>query len=87
MAQFPTTELLKAFLGSQSRQPLTEELTESSPLIELGVIDSVVVVALASFVEEQFSVCVPDEGIPIAELRDLRTLGAWVQSLAAAETR
>jgi acyl carrier protein len=83
MSSPPLTQLLGEFLLSQSRQPLVEELTDCSPLLDLGIVDSVVVVALASFIEEELAVRVPDEGIPVAKLASLRTLAAWVRELPA----
>lgn len=87
MTQSLVIQRLLEFIVLHSRQPLTAPLTETSQLIELGIIDSVVVLALANFIEEEFSVLVPDEGIPVAKLTDLQTLAAWLDSLPTTAER
>jgi acyl carrier protein len=59
-----------------------EGLDENTPLLEWGIINSLAMVELISFLEEQFSVRVPDSEIKPANFESLQKIAAMVTSLA-----
>ncbi len=58
-----------------SDQPLTEDLD----LIEKGVIDSMSLLRLVSFMEEQCQITVQDEDLVLGNFRSLKAIRAFVQ--------
>lgn len=59
-----------------SDQPLTEDLD----LIEKGVIDSMSLLRLVSFMEEQCQITVQDEDLVLGNFRSLKAIRAFVRS-------
>lgn len=57
-------------------------LDENTPLLEWGVINSLAMVGLISFIEEQFHVQVPDSEIKPASFESLQKIAAMVTKLA-----
>jgi acyl carrier protein len=57
------------------------ELTADTPLLEWGVLDSLSVVELMTFVEQRFGITVPPEQISAPNLQSLTTLSALVLRL------
>ncbi len=60
------TEAVRVFVEKELAQPIgSGELTDSTNLIELQIIDSMGVMKLIAFVEEKFSVTIrPDDLMP-----------------------
>jgi acyl carrier protein len=58
-----------------------EEIADDTALIVDGVLDSISIVSLFAFVEEDLGLSVPEELVPIDELENLTTLSAWVSTL------
>lgn len=60
-----------------------EEIEDDTALIADGVLDSISIVSLFAFLEEELGLTVPTESVPIEELESLATMSAWVHSLSS----
>lgn len=69
------TTFIREELLYDSHQPLTEDLD----LIEKGVIDSMSLLRLVSFMEEQCQITVQDEDLVLGNFRSLKAIQAFVQ--------
>ena len=61
----------------------TSELDRHTPLLELGVIDSLALTDVLGFVEEEFDLTVPASELTPENLRDLESIGALLARLEA----
>jgi len=57
------------------------ELESQTPLLAWGLLDSLSVAELVTFIEERFSVTVPAEQVTAANLETLEAMSRWVASL------
>jgi clorobiocin biosynthesis protein CloN5 len=62
-----------------------QALTETSPLLELGILTSMNTAILLAFIREQFEVAVPPMAITAGNFRDLRSISSMVGDLLSAE--
>lgn len=60
------------------------DLDEDTPLLELGVIDSLAMVGLLAFLRERFGVVVPDREVSPRNFQSLAALRRLVERLIAA---
>ena len=56
------------------------EIAETDSLLERGIIDSMGVMELVSFIESEFGVTVGDEDVTEQNIGSLRAIGAFVAS-------
>ena len=72
-----TTKILREFLAREfpKQAPAIARLTPESPLADLGVLDSLGVLSLATFIEARWKVKVP-----------AKAYKAWFKTLRTAET-
>ena len=83
-----TIELLRAFLSTELSidvDILTSGANED--LIGLGLIDSLAVLKLVSFMEERFDIRVLDEDISARNFRSLATMEAFVEFKCAEHSK
>lgn len=59
------------------------DLDEHTPLLEYGVIDSITMVSVLSFIRDQFGVEVRSDEITASNFRDVMCLASMVEALAA----
>ena len=78
------TEELHAFISRQVLEGEDLGLTATTPLLELGILNSMEVLSLIAFVESRFKVVVPPEQILADNFKDLQTIAALVASLGGA---
>jgi clorobiocin biosynthesis protein CloN5 len=76
-----TIEALRAFIERRNLDGRAT-LSEDTPLLEWGVLDSLGLAELTAFVEERFGLAVPIEAITPDNFRDLRAIAALLRDLA-----
>lgn len=59
------------------------DLNPDTPLLKLGVIDSMSLVGLVAHLERTFHVSISEDELKPANLRDLRSMAAMVERLAS----
>ena len=69
---------LRQFVLQEILEGETQELDEKTPLLSLGVIDSLSLLRLLGFIEEEFGVGVQIESLDLDCLRDLDSLARLV---------
>jgi clorobiocin biosynthesis protein CloN5 len=57
------------------------EVDADTPLIDRGLLDSLSLLQLMLFIEEQSGVHVPDDEVTLENFRSVRSIGAMVQRL------
>jgi len=72
---------LREFVAREFLHGKDEGLNATTPLIELGVIDSVAIVVLSDFVWKQFGVRIPNADLKPSNLATLETIAAMVSRL------
>ena len=65
---------------------MTEPITETSPLLALGVLDSLHTAMLLNFIRAEFGVAVPPLAIEFENFKDPRSIAALVGRLLAEST-
>lgn len=59
-------------------------LDEDQDLLNAGIIDSLGILRLVSFIEEQFGVQVPDEDVVFENFQSIRAMSAYIAQRKAA---
>lgn len=72
LLDFVKTELLH---GRKS------DLSSTEDLLSNGTIDSLGILRLVSFIEDQFGIQVPDEGVVYENFHSVRTLAGYLETL------
>jgi peptidyl carrier protein len=80
-----TEKLLSFIRSSFLPDELKAEFDEDTPLLELGVIDSLNAARLLNFISREVGVTVPTSLIEADNFRSVRRLSAMVGSLAVPE--
>lgn len=81
------TERLRAFIVDELKWSGSPDiLTDDYALIENGVVDSLGIFQLVSFVERELGVAVADEELILENFGTLRTISALVEAKLPAET-
>jgi acyl carrier protein len=68
--------ILKEFLPGEN----PDELTEATPLISGGILDSLATIKLVAFLEEQFKITVEAHEADVEHLNTLSDIAKFVQS-------
>ena len=68
--------ILKEFLPGEN----PDELTETTPLISGGILDSLATIKLVAFLEEQFKITVEAHEADVEHLNTLTDIAKFVQS-------
>lgn len=69
---------LKAFLSDEFLDGQGEDLEGDTPLLELGIIDSVALVAISGFLEDEFGVELLEEDMTPTNFESLNKLSQMV---------
>lgn len=73
--------LLKQFIESKLvSNKAYQNLSESDPLLTTGIIDSLGIVKLLTFIKDQFSVTIEDEDITPENFATIDAISALIQS-------
>jgi acyl carrier protein len=81
MSEKPTesiTDVLKEFISQELAYGEDLKVEEHSDLLEKGIIDSVSLVRLVSFLEERYNIEIQDEDLIPTSFRSPRTIEALV---------
>lgn len=84
MTQIDIQNRVRDFVVNELLQGQDRGLDESTPLLDWGIIDSLSLMTLVSYLEDQFSVRVPDEDIGPDNFGTLKAVGAMVVRLKEA---
>jgi acyl carrier protein len=78
--EYGVTETIRRFLTERAWLTDSAEVSESDSLLEKGVIDSVTMVELVSFIEQTFEIRIQDEELMPENFDSLAAIGAFVAS-------
>ena len=70
---------IKEYIRKELMNDPTSELNESENLLATGIIDSLGILRLVSFVEEQFDFEVPDEDVTIDNFQSVQSISDYVK--------
>ena len=80
MSTTPVNHLLRQFIMRQFSQASTRALADEDPLLESGIVDSLGVLDLVSFIETEFKVSVADEDLVPEYFNSIGSITAYVQN-------
>ena len=72
--------VLKEYIREELMNGSSGELDESENLLAAGIIDSLGILRLVSFVEEKFGIEVPDEDVTIDNFQSVKSMSDYVAS-------
>jgi acyl carrier protein len=72
--------VIKEYIREELMNGSNGELDESENLLAAGVIDSLGILRLVSFVEEKFGIEVPDEDVTIDNFQSVKAMSDYVAS-------
>jgi acyl carrier protein len=75
---------LREFVAREFLHGKDDGLDAATPLIELGIIDSVAIVVLSDFVLRRFGVTIPNAELKPSNLATLQTIASMVNRLRQA---
>jgi acyl carrier protein len=78
MAVHPVTERIRAYLSERFPAARSRHLAESEPLLANGILDSLGVLDLVSFLEAEFQITVIDDDLLPENFESLQRLTAFV---------
>ena len=70
--------VLKDYIREELMNGTNSELDESENLLAAGIIDSLGILRLVSFVEEKFGIEVPDEDVTIDNFQSVKSMSDYV---------
>lgn len=83
----PVYNQLKNFIANQILFDQDEGLDASTPLLELGLIDSLTLLSLITFVEEHYSISIPIEKVVPKNFENLEVLTSMVAEVIAEQVQ
>ncbi|MCA9942702.1 MAG: acyl carrier protein [Anaerolineales bacterium] len=72
--------VLKEYIREELMNGSNGELDEAENLLAAGIIDSLGILRLVSFVEEKFGIEVPDEDVTIDNFQSVKSMSDYVAS-------
>ncbi|RUQ94628.1 acyl carrier protein [Legionella septentrionalis] len=82
MQYYDISQKLMNFINSALLNDVNSGLTEDSPLLELGVINSLQTIQLVVFIKKEFNCLIPDEEINLDNFRSVKSLANLILSCA-----
>ncbi len=73
-----TSVVLKEYIREELMNGSNGELDEGENLLAAGIIDSLGILRLVSFVEEKFGIEVPDEDVTIDNFQSVKSMSDYV---------
>ncbi len=70
--------VLKEYIREELMNCSSNELDEAENLLAAGIIDSLGILRLVSFVEEKFGIEVPDEDVTIDNFQSVKSMSDYV---------
>lgn len=86
MSKISPLQVLTTYIAQEVLEGNDVGLRSDTPLLEIGVLNSLEVMRLVSFIERRFAVLVPPEKIQASELRDLSAISQMVTDLMNASS-
>ncbi len=83
MGQSGVIQGLKEYVAKELLEGQDIGLDETTPLLEWGVINSIEMARLVTFIENRWSVSVPEEMIVIQHFKSIESIAALVDRLAS----
>jgi len=81
MPTYDVKDVLKNYLHEELEDNSgTVEVREEDNLLANGIIDSLGVLKLVSFIEHQFNVQIPDEEVTIRNFRSLKDIASYLET-------
>ena len=75
-------EDIKAYIAEEILDgEYSSELDEKTPLLELGVLNSMEITNLISYIQTKYGVRVPNDGIVPDNFQDIRAITQFIESL------
>lgn len=78
---------VRSFVDSELLDGQASEVTDTTPLLELGIVDSISIVSVVAFIEEDLGISVPEGNIHPRYLADVLSIRRLIASLDAARRR
>ena len=75
---------LKHFIAAELMYAEDDDLSSDEPLLGSGIVDSLGIIRLVSYIEEEFGVVVPEEELVPDHFQTVSRLAAFVERLQAA---
>lgn len=75
-----TATILNEYIQERWMNGSGHDLDESQDLLATGVIDSLGILQLVTYIEEKFSLQVPDEDVTIENFHSLKAMTAYLAS-------
>ncbi len=75
---------LKHFIAAELMYAEDDDLSSDEPLLGSGIVDSLGIMRLVSYIEEEFGVVVPEEELVPDHFQTVSRLAAFVERLQAA---
>jgi len=79
-----TTRILDYTRQKLAPPELVSEIDETSPLLEMGILDSLKTAMLLNFIREELGVRVPPMMMEFANFKDISSIAAMVRQLLSA---
>ncbi|MBJ6766062.1 acyl carrier protein [Myxococcaceae bacterium JPH2] len=77
---------LTRYVAHEILEDSAEDLTPSTPLLELGILNSLETARMMGFVEKQFGITVPADAMKVENLQTLSAIADMVWACARART-
>ncbi|NEQ66985.1 MAG: acyl carrier protein [Symploca sp. SIO2D2] len=75
------SEEVASFIAQEMLEADGENISASTPLLELGILDSLSLVSLIAFLETHFGVRVPDDCVTPENFKNLHAIAVLVNKL------
>lgn len=79
-----TIDALVTYIGREFLSGQRDGLDAETPLLEWNVLDSLSMMSLIAFIEERWSIAIPDEYVLPENFQDIRSISRLVHDLGAA---
>ena len=76
----PVSHEVRQFIVSHFPQARTRALSDDDPLLENGIIDSLGVIDIVSFIEAEFRVTVADEELVPDHFQNIGRIAAYIEN-------
>ncbi|MFY1824604.1 acyl carrier protein [Myxococcus fulvus] len=78
---------LTRYIAEEILEGEAEELLPSTPLLELGILNSLETARMMSFIEKQYGITIPADAMRVENLATLSAITAMVQACAQTSQR
>ncbi len=72
--------VLNEYIHERLMSGSSDDLDENNDLLAAGIIDSLGILQLVTFIEEKFGIQVPDEDVTIENFHSLKSMTAYLAS-------